>query len=121
MIPGAQRMERRAIHESLAFGSGLIVAVEEPLIAGHANLKQHAVVSICASPGILLAQVKPALLALATIGPEDRLEGKRLCARKRVVVDEQCILHSIELHSLANRGIDDSGRAQYDRFVSANI
>src|SRR5258708_5220836 len=27
MIPGAQRMERGATHESLAFGAGLIVAV----------------------------------------------------------------------------------------------
>jgi len=80
-------MERRAIHESLAFLTGLIVAVEKPLISGHANLKQHAVVSIGAGPRILLAQVKPALLAFTAIGPEDRLEGKRLRAGKRIESD----------------------------------
>src|SRR5262245_51548853 len=105
-------MERAAIHESLALGAGFIVAVEKPPITGDANFKQHAVAGIGAGPRILFAQVKPALLACSAIGPEDRLESKSFGPRQRMAVNEQGVLHTIELHCLADWRIDHSRRAK---------
>src|SRR5881396_2715025 len=84
VVPDTKRMQRFPIQESLALCSRLVIAVEAPLITGDPELKQHPVCRVRAR-GILLAQMKPPLLRLAAIGPEDGFPCKRLGPRQRVV------------------------------------
>src|SRR5207249_8542657 len=102
VIPRAQRMERRPIHQRLARRSRLVVAIEEPAVAGDADFEEHTVVRVRAGRGIPLAQMKPALLPLSTVGPKDRLPRELLGAGERMVVDEQRIIDAVELDGLAD-------------------
>ena len=65
--------------------------------------------------------MKPPLLLLAAIGPEDRFPRKRLGARQRMVVDEQRIVLAVEFDGLADGRIDDSGLAENGRTVAADV
>src|SRR5262245_37280402 len=70
---------------------------------------------------MLLAHMKPALLARATVRPEDSFERKRRRSCQWMIVDEQRILHTVELDRLANRRIDDLGRSKNGGLVSTDM
>src|SRR5687767_1082839 len=65
--------------------------------------------------------MKPPLLSLAAVGPEDGFPGECFGARQRVVFYEQRIIHAIKFDSLAHGRINDFGLAQNCRRVAADV
>jgi hypothetical protein len=65
--------------------------------------------------------VKPALLPLSTVRPEDGFQGKGLGARQWMVIDEQSVIHAIELDCFADRRIDYFGLAENRGFMAADV
>ena len=75
--------------------------VQEPLVAGHANLEEHPVF------GAGLLQVEPALLPVPPVRTENRLTRERRRSREWMHVDEQRVVYPIEFDRLADRRIGD--------------
>src|SRR5215510_15827952 len=65
--------------------------------------------------------MKPPLLPLPAVRTEDSFPGEGLGARQRVIVNEQRIIHAVELDCLADGRIDDFGLAKNCSFMAANI
>jgi hypothetical protein len=100
VIPGAERMQTLLVHQCRAAGRALVVAVQEPAVADHADLEEHPVL------GPRLLEMKPALLGVAAVGAENRLPGERRCSGKRMYVHEQRISDAVELNGFADRCVD---------------
>jgi hypothetical protein len=114
-------MPRLLVHQRLAGGARLIVAVEVPFGVNDTNLEQHPVVGIGAGARIAFAQVEPPLLRLPAIRSEDRFPCECRGARERMVVDQQRIVHAVERDGLADRRVDDLRLAEHRRLVAADV
>ncbi|MNN60678.1 hypothetical protein D3C81_1758750 [compost metagenome] len=101
--------------QSGRFDQGLVVAlalgegVQIPAALDHADLEHDA--GAGATGRLVRLQVEPALLEGAAIGAEDGLEGEGRGARQRMPVDEQGVVHAVELHRRAKGDGDDLRRA----------
>src|SRR5262245_30261086 len=120
VVPGSERVQRLAVHQGFALGSRLGIAVEIPLIIDDPDFKEHPVVCVGAGLRILLTEMKPPLLPLSAVGTEDGFPGEGLGAGQWVVVNEQRIIHTVELNSLAEGRIDDFGLSKNCSFIAAN-
>ena len=114
-------MQRHPVDERLVRGSRLVVAVEVPLVIDDPDLEEHPVLRVGAGHRILLVQMKPPLLLLASVGPEDRFPRKRVGARQWMIVDEQRIVLPVELDGFADGRIDDSRFAENSRPMAADV
>src|SRR5262245_5320169 len=65
--------------------------------------------------------MKPPLLSFPSVGSEDSFPGELLGPRQWVIVNEQRIIHPVELDSLAEWRIDNFGLAQNCSFMATNI
>ena len=91
-------IDRRRVHER----------IQAPLVVDHADLEQEAGVGIFAGLGILLGQMKPALLGRAAgLRAEDGFEGKSGGSGQRMFRDKQRVVDAVELDRLPQRRLDD--------------
>ena len=107
-------MEALAVHQRLLRLAAVAVAVEVPAVVDDTDFEQQSILAA----GLL--QVEPALRRPAAIGPKDRFPRERLGAGQRMHVDEQRIVHAVELDGLANGRVDDAWIAQHGGGVAAD-
>src|SRR4029077_17947026 len=94
--------------------------VEAPAAVNHANLKEHAVVAVRAGRGFLF-QMEPALFGVPSIRTEDSFPGERLGAGERVDIDEEAIVHTVELDGLTAWRVDDAWMSDHCRWMTADL
>src|SRR4029453_3102535 len=121
VVPGAEGMQCFPIHESLALGPRLVVTVEIPRVTDDPDFKEHPVVCVSACIRVPLAEMEPPLLRLTAVGAEDGFPRKSFRSGQRVIVNEQSIIHAIELNSFSQRRIDHFGLAQNGSLMAADI
>jgi hypothetical protein len=109
VIPGAERIEARAIHQRPLRLAAVAVTVQAPAAVDHADLEEQTVLAA------RLLEMEPALLRFPAVGPEDRFPGERLGAGERMHVHEDRIVDAVEFDRLADRRVHHLRIAQHRR------
>ena len=123
MIPLADQVTLVREHQCLVVARAIDERVQIPqVLVNDANLEQQPRVRFGgrlfdarreAGLRIDLGEVEPPLLIRTAVGSENRLEGKRLRAGKRMLFDQERIAYAVELHGFAD-GTVDNPRMAFD-------
>src|SRR5262249_54856675 len=109
-----------AVHQSARLPSGVRKAVQAPAATDDADLEEQPSLGVFAGRCVALREMKePLLRPPIVVRPENNFPSKRFGASKRMDIDEDRVIDSIELHRLTGRRFDDTGMAEQFRGMAA--
>lgn len=122
VVPDIQRVKLVAKQESFVGGGRVQKRIQAPLIANHADLKQHPRVRVLAGLGILFSQMKPALFrSPAALRAKYRLKRKDAGSGEGMFRDKERVIDPVELDRLSQRSLDHMRMAKNGNGLAADF